>query len=97
MGTHDRLLVLSESEEIWDPEGYVFVSDRFITSLKLMHTLLFFNSKQKNWRSILLILTVKQSWDKKDWKQLKRKRFLLGKGEQNSRRAGRKVMKKYKQ
>jgi len=31
MGTHDRLLVLSESEEIWDPEGYVFVSDRFIT------------------------------------------------------------------
>ena len=21
MGTHDRLLVLSESKEIWDPEG----------------------------------------------------------------------------
>lgn len=42
MGTHDRLLVLSESEEILDPEGYVFLSDRFITSLKLMHVLLFF-------------------------------------------------------
>lgn len=42
MGTHDRLLVLLETEEIWDPEDSVFLSGRFITSLQLMHTHLFF-------------------------------------------------------